>query len=247
MPGAFAFAPGSVPPAPYSSPPPSQPYPAAALMPVPPQPITLPNVPRAGGFDRRVALGALAAAAVLLPLLIAVLFLRGGVPADAGATTPDTRVAAATPPRPAPTPTLAPLPTAEPAAVLSSSPVATAAPVATAEAATAKTVAPGAAKPGPAPAAKEPPAKAAPKEPPAKEPPKEPAAAGGTGTLMMVATGGTCTFQVNGATKGSGSSAKVSLAAGSYTAACKPSSGAAKSRSVTIKAGETSMVSFKLQ
>ncbi len=63
---------------------------------------------------------------------------------------------------------------------------------------------------------------------------------------MAVATGGSCTFMVNGAAKGSGTSAKVTLKAGTYNVACKPASGATKSRSVTIKPGETAMVSFKL-
>jgi serine/threonine-protein kinase len=63
---------------------------------------------------------------------------------------------------------------------------------------------------------------------------------------VAVATGGSCTFSVNGAAKGTGTSTKVQLAPGAYSVACKPSGGSAKSRSVTIKSGETSMVSFKL-
>ena len=67
------------------------------------------------------------------------------------------------------------------------------------------------------------------------------------GTLVAVAVGGSCAFSVNGASKGSGSSIKVSLKPGSYSVACKPPTGATKSRSVTVTAGGTAMAMFKLQ
>jgi serine/threonine-protein kinase len=37
------------------------------------------------------------------------------------------------------------------------------------------------------------------------------------------------------------------MAPGTYSVSCKPASGATKSRSVTIKSGETAMAMFKLQ
>jgi serine/threonine-protein kinase len=63
---------------------------------------------------------------------------------------------------------------------------------------------------------------------------------------MAVASGGTCTFSVNGAVKGSGSSIKVALKPGTYTVTCKAES-ATKSKSIVVKSGETAMASFKLQ
>jgi serine/threonine-protein kinase len=38
----------------------------------------------------------------------------------------------------------------------------------------------------------------------------------------------------------------VALAPGKHSVTCKPSSGAAKSKSVTVKTGETAMTTFKL-
>lgn len=67
------------------------------------------------------------------------------------------------------------------------------------------------------------------------------------GTLVAVAVGGTCGFSVNGAFKGSGSSLKLSVPAGTYSVTCKPGDGSAlKSRSVIIKGGDTAMAMFKL-
>jgi hypothetical protein len=51
---------------------------------------------------------------------------------------------------------------------------------------------------------------------------------------------------VDGSGRGSGSSLSLSLPVGSHTVVCKPTSGAAKSRSVTIKKDQTSMLTFKL-
>jgi serine/threonine-protein kinase len=68
----------------------------------------------------------------------------------------------------------------------------------------------------------------------------------GMGTLVAVAVGGSCTFSVNGASKGSGATVKVQLKAGTYSVSCKPVSGATKSRSVTVSSGQTAMAMFKL-
>lgn len=79
-------------------------------------------------------------------------------------------------------------------------------------------------------------------------PPPPPAANAGsaTGTLLAVAVGGTCAFQVNGASKGSGSSLRLSLKPGAYAVVCRPPTGATKSKSVTVRSGETAMAAFKL-
>jgi serine/threonine-protein kinase len=58
--------------------------------------------------------------------------------------------------------------------------------------------------------------------------------------------GGSCAFSVNGASKGTSTSLKLSLKPGAYTVLCRPSSGASKSKSVTVKSGETAMAAFKL-
>ncbi len=67
------------------------------------------------------------------------------------------------------------------------------------------------------------------------------------GTLVAVAVDGTCAFYVNGASKGTTSTLKMSLAPGAYLVECKPTGGGAtKSRSVTLKSGETAMAMFQL-
>ncbi|NUQ78329.1 MAG: hypothetical protein HUU21_32775 [Polyangiaceae bacterium] len=73
-----------------------------------------------------------------------------------------------------------------------------------------------------------------------------PSGGDGMGTLVAVAVGGSCTFSVNGASKGSGATIKVQLKAGTYSVSCKPVSGATKSRSVTVSSGQTAMAMFKL-
>lgn len=74
-----------------------------------------------------------------------------------------------------------------------------------------------------------------------------PGGGGGNGTLVAVAVGGSCTFSVNGANKGTSSQLKLSVPAGTYSVSCKPGDGTAtKSRSVIIKSGETAMAMFKL-
>ena len=63
---------------------------------------------------------------------------------------------------------------------------------------------------------------------------------------MAVALGGTCAFAVNGSSKGSGTSVQVTLPPGAYSVMCKASTGAIKSKQVTVKSGETAMATFKL-
>lgn len=74
-----------------------------------------------------------------------------------------------------------------------------------------------------------------------------PPSGGGMGTVVAVAVGGSCAFSVNGSAKGSGSSVKVQVPPGTYSVSCKPSTGATKSKSVTVTSGGTAMAMFKLQ
>lgn len=66
------------------------------------------------------------------------------------------------------------------------------------------------------------------------------------GTLIAVVIGGSCTFSVNGAGKGTTSTLKLSLEPGSYTVTCKPAKGASQAKKVTVKRGDTATASFKL-
>jgi serine/threonine-protein kinase len=58
--------------------------------------------------------------------------------------------------------------------------------------------------------------------------------------------GGSCAFSVNGASKGTTSTLKMSVKPGTYSVTCAPSSGASKSKSVTVSSGGTAMAMFKL-
>jgi serine/threonine-protein kinase len=230
-------APGSLPPsslaAPASAPPGHYP--------------TLPLAQQPGTVDRKLALGLLAAAAVLLPLVIALLFLRTSTTGQSMNELTEPRIAAPNVPMPiVDPPAVTP---AKPSAVVIVSPTTQAAPAITptpvqqnAAAGAPPKAAAAAAPPKPQPKAAAP----APAPQPAPAPEPSPQATGAMGTLVAVAIGGTCAFSVNGASKGSGSSTKVQLKPGTYSVACKPSGGAAKSKSVTVKSGETAMASFKL-
>ena len=54
-------------------------------------------------------------------------------------------------------------------------------------------------------------------------------------------------FSVNGASKGTMSTLKLQVKPGSYSVTCKPSTGATKSKSVTVTGGGSAMAMFKLQ
>ncbi len=83
--------------------------------------------------------------------------------------------------------------------------------------------------------------------PPPLTPTAAPAGGGDMGTIVAVAVGGTCAFSVNGASKGTMSTLKLQVKAGSYSVTCKPSTGATKSKSVTVTGGGSAMAMFKLQ
>lgn len=80
--------------------------------------------------------------------------------------------------------------------------------------------------------------------PMANQPP--PPASPSKGTVVAVAVGGSCTWAINGASKGTSAQLKLAVSAGTYSVSCKPASGAQKTRSVIIKPGETAMAMFKL-
>ncbi len=209
--------------------------------------------PQKPSIDRRLLVGGIAAVAVLLPALVAILVMSRSRPSDpetgvtSAVTVPLPASAASTPEVPtAPTTAAAPTTTS---ATTTSEP----APTAPAPPATEEPVASNTKKPitssgsgggtAPKPTAPEP----KPTATPAKT--AEPAPAGGgsdKGTLMAIALGGTCAFSVNGSGKGSGSSIRVQLPPGAYSVMCKPSGGAIKSKTVTVKKGETAMATFKL-
>lgn len=204
--------------------------------------------------DRRLLVGALAAVAVLLPAMVAILVMSRSKPAEpetsasVAVSVPLPSTPASTPPAvpTAPATTAAPAPS--PSVTATSEPTATEpAPTATQEPiasnGTKKQVGSGSGggvspRPVPTPEPKPTPTKTA-------EPPP-PSGGGGSGTLMAIALGGTCAFSVNGSSKGSGSSIRVTLPPGNYSVMCKPAGGALKSKTVKVKSGETAMATFKL-
>ncbi len=98
--------------------------------------------------------------------------------------------------------------------------------------------------PGPLPTSKATGGKATSTPTPPTPPP--PASGGDMGTIVAVAVGGTCAFSVNGASKGTMSTLKLQVKPGSYSVTCKPSTGATKSKSVTVTGGGSAMAMFKL-
>ncbi len=201
--------------------------------------------------DRRLVVGVLAAAAVLLPALVAILVMsarsKGNESGEAStstavsvplpATTPEVVVPVVTA-----TATAAPVVTAT-ATASDTAPAATA-PLATEDPGSKKAVTGGSGGTGTS--VSKPVVKPDPPVVKTATPVEPPPSSGGTGTLMAVALGGSCAFSVNGSSKGSGSSIKVTLPPGTYSVMCKPSGGAIKSKSITVKSGATAMATFKL-
>jgi serine/threonine-protein kinase len=194
----------------------------------------------------KVALAAMAGVVVLLSVVAAVVVIKGGSggappagsEAVAGTAAPSGNAAAASSTAAAPAGTAAapapantgsaPAPAAEPVAVASSAPAP--APALTGRLPTASSGSASKGKPSAAPSAAPPPA------------------AGGSdnGTLVAVAVGGSCAFSVNGASKGTMSTLKLSVKPGTYSVTCAPSTGGTKSKSVTVSSGGTAMAMFKL-
>ena len=187
---------------------------------------------------RKIAMFAIGGALSALLILVVVVLLLPAPSPPAGASAASAPSSADRAPAAAPPPATieatasatAP-PTAEPSAEPSAEPPSTA--TASASAPLSSTAAPKTAKPTSAP----PTASAAPT---ATAPKSE------TGTLVVVVVGGTCTISVNGAFKGTTNSLKLSVAPGSYAVTCKPSTGAAKSNTVLVKADHSAMAMFNL-
>ncbi len=202
--------------------------------------------PAKKGFDTRILWGALAATAVMAPVVLLLLLREAPkLPPSAmvdQAKPLDAQKGDAIDPARGQQPGVA----AQPPMVLTGEPT----PAVQKTAAPVETVAVADPPPRPQPGQPYPrPAKPDPKKPdPPKtaDPPKPAESPGGTGRLLAIASGGSCNFSVDGGSKGSGSSLSVSLPAGDHSVVCKPASGAAKSRSVKIKPNETSMLTFKL-
>ena len=185
-------------------------------------------------FPRKLAMGAIAVAAVVLPMLVLYVVLRKGTTTSSHELTLQGPM-----PTASASASAAPIASAEPtasAAPPASAPV-TATPTATASAAivAAATIDPPTTT-----------ARATSKTGRTPPPPPPPPSGGANGTLLAVAVGGTCAFSVNGAGKGTSSSLSLSLKPGTYAVTCRPASGATKSKSVTVKSGEKAMAAFKL-
>ncbi|MEP7120869.1 MAG: serine/threonine-protein kinase [Byssovorax sp.] len=187
-------------------------------------------------LPRKVAMGAIAVAAVVLPMLVLYVVLRKG-------TSTSTHELTLQGPVPTPSASAAPIATAEPTA--SATAIATAAPSATPSATASAAIVAAATIDPPAPTAKAT-SKTVRTPPPPPPPPPPPSSGGANGTLLAVAVGGSCAFSVNGAGKGTSSSLSLSLKPGTYAVTCRPASGATKSKSVTVKSGEKAMAAFKL-
>jgi eukaryotic-like serine/threonine-protein kinase len=199
---------------------------------------------------QKIALIAVGGAVVVLSAIAALVILKGRPSSDA-ATGTETALASAAPSAQASASSAPPatVAVAEPPPVPADPTAASAGPSAKVAindppASTGKTT-------GPLPTSKATAGKAtsAPAPTPPPTPPTPPVAAGGgdMGTIVAVAVGGTCAFSVNGASKGTMSTLKLQVKAGSYSVTCKPSTGATKSKSVTVTGGGSAMAMFKLQ
>ena len=205
------------------------------------QPATVRAVP--ASFSRRgrtIIYGVLAALTVVIPILVTIFVLRqpagGPITADTGGPieipVPTTTAATAT--TSTVEPVVPPPPTSATAPVASTTTTASSTgPVATNTRTTTGTRTRTPPQPQPQP------------QPP-PPPPPEPSGGGSSGTIVAVATGGNCAFSVNGSSKGTSSSIKVTVPPGTYSVSCKPSSGAAKSKSVKVESGKTAFAAFKL-
>jgi serine/threonine-protein kinase len=202
---------------------------------------------------QKVALAAVAGAVVLLSVVAVFVVLKGhgaegGVgPEGTSAATTSSATASAAPvvsavPSADPTVPAGPasaVPSADPVAVPTPSAVPTANPGT--RVASVATAGPGKTPPGGK-------VKTEPTSAPVKvDPPPPPAGGGDNGTLVAVAVGGSCAFSVNGASKGTMATLKMSVKPGTYSVTCAPSTGASKSKSVTVASGGTAMAMFKLQ
>ena len=189
--------------------------------------------------QRKLAMAAIVASLVILPVLVVIVFfaLQGsGASAGPAASHPSETTAAAAH---APSGTTSPVPatreTAPPPVRLTDEPPDP--PPASASSSA----------PAPPPPTTAPPKTATTAPTPAPPPPAPPPpTTDELGTIVVVVVGSSCAIAVDGKSHGVGASANVKVPAGAHTVTCKPSGGAMKSKSVTVKAGKSSMAMFKL-
>lgn len=67
------------------------------------------------------------------------------------------------------------------------------------------------------------------------------------GSLVAVASGGSCLFSVDGISKGSGTSIRVSAPPGMYVVSCKPYGALPMSKRVTVNSGQTTFAAFRIE
>lgn len=79
-----------------------------------------------------------------------------------------------------------------------------------------------------------------------KKKPPPPPESGGTGTLVAIAIGGSCSFAVDGAPRGTKSSIRIKVPVGRHTVSCTPPKGATRTQSVNVKSGKPGIASFRL-
>jgi serine/threonine-protein kinase len=84
-----------------------------------------------------------------------------------------------------------------------------------------------------------------PSEPDPKPKPK-PKPKGGKGTLVAIAIGGSCAFSVDGAPKGTKSSLRMKVPTGPHTVSCAPPGKATRTQRVVVKSDQPGIASFKL-
>lgn len=81
---------------------------------------------------------------------------------------------------------------------------------------------------------------------PEPEPAPKPKPDGGTGTLVAIAIGGSCAFSVDGAPKGTKSSLRLKVPTGPHTVSCAPPGKATRTQRVVVKSDQPGIASFKL-
>lgn len=207
---------------------PSQSPATPAMQPMPVQPVR-----GSSPASRKVAMSALAIAAVVLPLVVLFVVLKN---ANSSGTTPASTASGPMNPTAtesgtgvAPPP---PMVTSSPVVITSTTPPPPPSSTTPAGAITASTtVKP--TTPSPPPTSK-----------PSSPPPDN--SSQSEGTLLAVAVGGNCSFSVNGSSKGTSQSIRIPLKPGTYSVNCKPDSGNAQTKSTTVRSGETSMIAFRL-
>lgn len=81
---------------------------------------------------------------------------------------------------------------------------------------------------------------------PKPDPKPKPKPKGGKGTLVAIAIGGSCAFSVDGAPKGTKSSLRLKVPTGPHTVSCAPPGKATRTQRVVVKSDQPGIASFKL-